>query len=140
MTGWLCVMGWQTLIASGGYISAILVQALLVLNDQSYVWKNWHGTLLIILVDIIAILFNTFLARKLPFIEGFILLLHICGFFAILIPLWVLAPRHPASVVFGQIQDNGGWGNNGLACLVGMVGPIYSLMGKCIQFKRNRLD
>lgn len=62
-------------------------------------------------------------------IEGIILVIHCFGFFGILIPLWVLSPRPTASEVFGPIQDRGGWGNNGLACLVGLVGSIYALIG-----------
>jgi hypothetical protein len=75
------------------------------------------------------LLFNTLLAQKLPLIEGIILVIHCFGFFGILIPLWVLSPRLAASEVFGSIEDRGGWGNNGLACLVGLVGPIYALIG-----------
>lgn len=66
---------------------------------------------------------------ELPLIEGIILVIHCFGFFGILIPLWVLSPRPTASEVFGPIQDRGGWGNNGLACLVGLVGSIYALIG-----------
>lgn len=76
-----------------------------------------------------SIIFNTILARRLPLIEGIVLILHLFGFFAILIVLWVLAPRSKASDVFGQFQDNAGWGNVGLSCLVGMLAPIFSLLG-----------
>lgn len=57
-------------------------------------------------------------------------MLHILGFFAILIPLWVLAdiPK-PASEVFFDFQDGGGWGNQGLSCLVGMLSPVFSFIG-----------
>ena len=79
---------------------------------------------------LIAIIFNTFLAQKLPLIEGIILILHCFGFFAVLIPLWVLGPRNTAAEVFETIEDRGGWGNNGLACLVGLTAPIYALIGK----------
>jgi choline transport protein len=122
-------MGWQVNIGSGGYIVATQVQGLLILNDPNYVFERWHGTLLIIAVAVCSILFNTFLAKKLPLIEGLILILHVFGFFAVLIPLWIFAPRTPASVVFTQFSDGGNWGSIGLACLVGMTGPVYSLVG-----------
>jgi choline transport protein len=69
------------------------------------------------------------LARKLPLLEGVVLVLHIFGFFAIFITMWVLGPRSKASDVFGSFQDNAGWGNVGLACLVGQLAPIFSLLG-----------
>ena len=129
MTGWLCVLGWQTGVAGGGYVVANQIQGLLILNDSSYVFERWHGNLLTIAVALFAIVFNTFLAKKLPLIEGIILVLHVFGFFGILIPLWVFAPLTPAPVVFTQFSDNGGWGSMGLATLVGMTSPVYALLG-----------
>lgn len=96
---------------------------------DTYTPQGWHGSLLVIGVASVAIIFNTFLAQKLPLIEGVILILHVCGFFAVLIPLWVLAPINSAEKVFETIEDRGGWGNNGLACLVGLTAPIYALIG-----------
>lgn len=76
-----------------------------------------------------SIVFNTLLARKLPLIEGTILVLHVFGFFAIFITVWVLGPRSTRDQVFGEFQDNAGWGSIGLACLVGQLAPIFSLLG-----------
>jgi len=108
---------------------------------DSYVYQPYHVTLLVIAVAVVAILFNTFLAQKLPMIEGIILIVHVFGFFGILIPLWVLSPTVPPSEVFGSIEDRGGWGNNGLSCLVGLIGPIYALIGRSniCSFRRNIL-
>lgn len=44
-------------------------------------------------------------------------------------PFWVLgAPRTPARVVFTEFQNNGGWPNQGLAALIGLTGPVFSLI------------
>lgn len=56
-------------------------------------------------------------------------MLHIFGFFAIFITMWVLGPRSPAKEVFGGFQDNAGWGSIGLSVLVGQLAPIFSLLG-----------
>jgi choline transport protein len=109
---------------------------LLALNHETYVPQPFHGTLIVIAVTVVCILFNTFLAGGLPLIEGLMLTLHVCGFFAILIPLWVLSPRSPASEVFGPLQDNGGWGGNGLVYLVGLIGPIYALLGMSLSSEK----
>lgn len=107
-----------------------MIVGLLAINyPDSYTYEPWHVTLLVIAAAVVAFLFNTLLAQKLPLIEGIILFIHCFGFFGIIIPLWVLAPTVPASEVFGSVQDRGGWGSNGLACLVGLVGPIYALIG-----------
>jgi len=129
ITGWICVMGWQTGIASIAFLAGTQIQGLIVLNNPDYVFERWHGTLLCIAVTLFAIIFNTVLAKKLPLVEGLVLFLHIFGFFAILIPLWVLSPRAPARDVFTTFVDGGEWGNVGLACLIGMLSPVFALLG-----------
>ena len=62
-------------------------------------------------------------------VEGSILVLHIVGFFAIIIPLWVLAPRNSAKMVFTEFQNLGGWSSQGLSFMVGLLSPIYTLLG-----------
>ena len=58
-----------------------------------------------------------------------VLIIHVVGFFGVLIPLWVLAPRTPASEVFSGITNFGGWPTNGLAFMVGLLTPTYTLLG-----------
>ena len=124
------MLGWQVNIASGGYLVAVQVQGLLIMNDPSYAFERWHGTLMIIAVAVLAILFNTFFAKKLPLIEGLMLIIHVCGFFAILVPLWTLAPKKTSAIdVFTEFENSGGWSSTGLSCLVGITGPVYSLIG-----------
>lgn len=123
-------MGWQTGIASVSFLAGLQIQGLLVLNNEHYVFERWHGTLLVIAIASFSVIFNTVAAKQLPMVEGLVLILHVFGFFAILIPLWVLAPRNSASVVFTQFSDNGGWGNIGLALLIGLLSPVFTLLGK----------
>ncbi|EFQ98516.1 hypothetical protein MGYG_01543 [Nannizzia gypsea CBS 118893] len=133
VTGWVCVLGWHTGIAGCSYTVANMLIGLIAINNPDYQPERWHGTLLIIAIAFMAIIFNTFFAQKLPFIEGVILLVHVFGFFAVLIPLWVLAPLNSAEDVFLNVVDRGEWGNNGLACLVGLGAPIYALIAEEIK-------
>jgi choline transport protein len=111
------------------YAAAQQFEALIVLANPSFVIKGWHGALLTIAVSLFAILFNTLLVRKLPLMEGIVIILHVFGFFAVTIVLWVLAPRSNAKVVLTHFEDNAGWGNVGLACLIGILGPVITLIG-----------
>jgi choline transport protein len=129
-------MGWQTGAASSAFLAGMEVQSLIVLNHPTYDPKAWHGTLIVITIAVVCGLFNTLLARKLPLVEGTVLILHILGFFAILIPLVVLAPRSPAKKVFfsfnsGEYDTSGKrpWASTGVACLVGIITPTVSLLG-----------
>jgi len=99
------------------------------LNIPDYVIKGWHGTLLSIGVVLFSIVWNTVLVKKLPLLEGIIMILHIFGFVAFVVVLWVMAPRGNTKEVWTDFQDNAGWGNVGLSCLVGLTGPVITLIG-----------
>lgn len=129
MLGWTSVLGWQTGLASLAFLVGTMIQGLLVLNYESYFFERWHGTLLVIAITAFSIIFNTFLAKKLPMVEGLVLIIHILGFFAVLIPLWVLAPRNSPSVVFTEFLNLGHWDTQGLSFMVGLLAPIYTLIG-----------
>lgn len=101
----------------------------MILNNADYVPERWHGTLLIIAVASFSTVFNTLLARKLPLVEGIVLVLHVFGFFAVFITMWVLAPKTPAEEVFSSFQDNAGWGSVPLSVIVGQLAPIFSMLG-----------
>lgn len=128
----MLVLGWQSGVAINAYLAATEIQGLAILNYPSYTPERWHGTLMMIAVTGVAVIFNTVLIKRLPLIEGVILLLHIFGFFAILIPLWVTSPRKPPSEVFFNFQDNGDWGSIAGACVLGILSPVFSFIGTVI--------
>ncbi|KIH92615.1 amino acid permease [Sporothrix brasiliensis 5110] len=127
--GWVSVLGWQTGLASLAFLAGTMIQGLLVLAQPTYVFENWHGTLLVIGITAFCIVFNTFLAGRLPIVEGTVLVVHVLGFFAVLVPLWVLAPRSTPADVFGTFGNLGGWDTTGLAFMVGLLSPVYTLIG-----------
>jgi choline transport protein len=105
-----------------------IIQSLIALNNPDYIPERWHATLLTIAIITSSIMFNTFLAVRLPLIEGIVLVLHLCGIFAIIIPLWVLAPRAPAHVALLKFVNNGGWPTTGLSAMIGLVTPLNVLI------------
>ena len=127
--GWTSVLGWQTGLASLAFLVGTMIQGLIILNNPNYVPERWQGTLLVIAITAFCIIFNTFLAKKLPMVEGMVLIIHIVGFFAVLIPLWILAPRNPAQEVFTEFLNLGGWSTTGVSFMVGLLAPIYTLIG-----------
>ncbi|EXJ63331.1 uncharacterized protein A1O5_11652 [Cladophialophora psammophila CBS 110553] len=129
IVGWLCTLGWQSGVAIGCFLAATEIQGLIVLNNDSYVYERWHGTLLTIAIVLFIAFFNTFLAKHLPLVEGMVLCLHIGGFICILVPLWVLGPRGNSHEIWTVFQDGGGWGSTGLATLVGIITPATAFLG-----------
>ena len=63
--------------------------------------------------------------------EGIVLFAHLLGFFCVMIPLWVLAPKVPLREVFGApgFADFGGWGSIGAACIVGQLAASSAFVG-----------
>ncbi|KAL8783597.1 MAG: hypothetical protein Q9213_004526 [Squamulea squamosa] len=129
ITGWLNVIGWQALAASGAYLCATIIQGLIVLNNPTYNFQRWHGTLLLWAVICVAVLVNTVISSLLPKIECVILILHILGFFAVMIPLVYMAPHTTAKDVFTLFINGGGWQTTGLSFFVGLYGNVFAFLG-----------
>jgi hypothetical protein len=73
-------------------------------------------------------LFNVFLAKHLPLTEAIVLVLHILGVFGVVIPLWVMAPHGKVHDKIFRFTNSGGWRNDGLAVVIGMVPMIGMLI------------
>lgn len=129
ITGWIATIGWNANTAAGIFFSGTLIQGLLTLNDSSYDYQRWHGTLLMWAALLVVILVNTIAARLLPKIEGMILVLHTLGFFAILIPMVHLSDHNSARTVFTDFENSAGWNSNGLAFFVGLISNTLPFIG-----------
>lgn len=106
-----------------------MIQGLIVLNNPDYEPQRWQGTLLFYAMILASLVFNTILVRWLPHVERLVLVIHIGGFFAVLIPLVHLAPHGSASDVFTRFENGGGWSSQGLSFFVGLVTGVYAFLG-----------
>ncbi len=128
--GWLTCAGWQASVATSGFFTGTLIQGMIVENNPTYNYQRWQGTFLTWAAILIAVIFNTVISRALPKIEGLILVLHVLGFIAVLIPLVYLAPYSSPSEVFTTFLDGGGWDSQGLSFFIGLVGNATAFIGK----------
>ena len=139
--GYLVAAGWQFSIVSTSFLAGTIIQGLLVLNYPSYDFQRWHGTLLVWAVALFSVFFNIFLAKRLPIVEWILLIIYILGFFAIIVPLWVLAPRANAHAVFTEFTNAGGWTSTGTAFMIGLSGIIASLAGyDCVVHMAEEIE
>ena len=90
MIGWIVICGWQAILAGSAYLGGNMILALAQLNHPTYSPALWQGTMVYWGVMAVAILLNTYTSKILPKLESFILILHLTGFFAIIIPLVVV--------------------------------------------------
>lgn len=129
LTGWLTVIGWQATYATSCFLCGILIQGLIIMTNPSYIPQNWHGTLLFWAVSIFCISINSVGGKLLPRFEGLILVLHILGFFAVLIPLTYMSPHKNKEFVFTQWENFGAFPTQGLSFFVGLVGCVFAFAG-----------
>jgi choline transport protein len=111
IAGWLSVLGWQTALVGSAYSVGLAVQGMIALNNPGYTVPSWHGVVLTIGAVLLTIIFNTIGLRKLPSLEGAMLVVHIFAFIAIFTVLWVMGDRAPAHEVFTTWSDPQGWGS-----------------------------
>lgn len=83
---------------------------------------------------LIAVTINTVVSSLLPKIEGMILILHIIGFFAILITLTTFGANATAADVFLTFRNEGMWPSQGLSWFVGLLGCVFSFAGVDCSF------
>ena len=124
------ICGWQGILAGSGYLCGTMIEALALLNNPNYTPQRWEGTLLFWAIIVVAVLTNTVASRLLPPIETFILVVHVLGFFAILIPVVYMAPQKASTHdVFTVFQNGGDWPTQGLSFFIGIIGSVFAMFG-----------
>ncbi|KAG9250109.1 amino acid/polyamine transporter I [Emericellopsis atlantica] len=134
MTGWLTLAGWQGTSAAAGFLTGTMTQGLVTFLVPSYDAKTWQGTLMLWLCIFIAVVINTVVSSMLPKLEGMILVLHILGFFGVMITLVTFGANGDAADVFLTFRNEGMWPSQGLSWFVGLLGCVFSFVGVDCSF------
>ncbi|KAI6782512.1 amino acid polyamine transporter I [Emericellopsis cladophorae] len=134
MTGWLTLAGWQGTSAAAGFLTGTMTQGLVTFLVPSYNAQTWQGTLMLWLCIFIAVIINTVVSSMLPKLEGMILVLHILGFFGVMITLVTFGANGDAADVFLTFRNEGMWPSQGLSWFVGLLGCVFSFVGVDCSF------
>ena len=129
-SGWMSTLSWQAGNASGSFLTGTIIQALLVINYDTYNPKPYQGTLLVFAMVLVLYVVNIWGASWWPKIQNGLMVLHILGFLIVIIVLWVCAPHQSAKAVFTGFTNEGGWSTMGLSIMVGQITAIYALLGR----------
>ena len=121
--------GWQATLASVYYLAGAQIQGLITLTNSTYDPHPWHTVLLFWASMVFTIFVNTIAGKYLPKFEGLILIIHILGFFAILLPLAILGSHQSAEEVFKTFLNTGDWPTQGLSFMIGLIGSVYTFTG-----------
>ncbi|KAF2269050.1 amino acid transporter [Lojkania enalia] len=129
LTGWLTTLAWQASSVMTAYLVSTIIQGMVVMSRSSYIPIPWHTVLLMWAISLFAVMINSHTGRMLARFEGFILVLHLMGFFCILIPLVYFGPHGEPSDVFATFLNFGGWPSQSLSFLIGLPTSAAILLG-----------
>ena len=130
--GWMSTLGWFASTASSTFVCTTIIQSLVAVNDDEFAFPNWQYTLIMLAFLAVTIVFNTWGSGSLPMLEIVSLVGHLAGFFVIITPVWVMAPRNSPGEVFTSFVSTSGW-DIGTACLITQVSILYSNLGMLIS-------
>ncbi|KAF2173619.1 hypothetical protein M409DRAFT_15897 [Zasmidium cellare ATCC 36951] len=130
ITGWISIGGQLALTASAALSSGLLFQALLILNNPSYVPQRWHGVMFYWMVLAYSLVINVYGSRILANTNVAAGILHVVGFVIIVVILGVMTKdKNTSEYVFTDFSNTSGWSSNGISWLVGLLSTVYPFLG-----------
>ncbi|KAI0539679.1 amino acid/polyamine transporter I [Xylaria digitata] len=131
LTGWLTLTGWQALVAAGAYLTATMIQGLIILTHPGYLAtiQNWHSTLLFWAVILFSFSINICIGSVLAKLEGVFLVIHILGFFAVILSITIIGQPSNPEAVWDTWLNLGGWPTQGLSFSIGVIGSVVAFVG-----------
>jgi amino acid transporter len=127
--GWFAVLGWQSAFAACAFLTGKMIQGAAILGNNLYNALPWQGTLIVWGSLSLSLAVNLLGGNLLPRVEAGLLVLHIIGFFGILIPLVYMADHNTKEQVFLSFQNEGGFATQGLSWFVGMTSCAFAFAG-----------
>lgn len=92
--------------------------------------KPWQDSCIYWGITLVALAFNLWGNRILPYIQNAILAFHVGFFFIIFIALLALKPEaNSAKFVFTEFRNSTGWSSDGVAWFLGMLTSCYVMIG-----------
>ncbi|KAK3632993.1 hypothetical protein LTR56_016041 [Elasticomyces elasticus] len=129
ISGWTSTIAWQAGNAQGLFLVGSLVQTMILLNDDSYGFPSWQGTLLAFMAVAMAYTGVVYGAKVLPYWQNAVFIVHVGAYLGYIIPIWVNSPRASHKQVWTGFENQGGWSSMGLSVLVGQVAGISTQCG-----------
>ena len=105
----------------------------MILGNPNYSPQPYHLVLISWAVLAFSVLINTRGDLLLPRFEAAMLLLHVFGFFAVVIPLVTLGPHQKTADVFATFSNGGEWHTQGLSFMIGILGMLWTFSGSFRQ-------
>ncbi|PVH90052.1 hypothetical protein DM02DRAFT_678823, partial [Periconia macrospinosa] len=130
LQGWLTVAAWCFTCGGPPSILANMISSLAMFNNENYVPKAWHTSLIMIATMLLPLAFNLWFRIVLDGIEITGGILHIILFIVVIVVLIIFGPRSNPSFVFNTlVSDKSGWDNSGVSWGLGLLTITFSVTG-----------
>ncbi|OBT54375.1 hypothetical protein VE04_04560 [Pseudogymnoascus sp. 24MN13] len=129
ITGWFTVLGWQCAFAAVAFLTGSMIQGAIILGNDLYHAMPWHSMLICWASLSFALIINLVGGKILPRAGVVLLVVHIVGFFGVLIPLVYMAEHNTKEQVFLSFHNGGGFKTQGLSWFVGMTTCAFAFGG-----------
>ncbi|KAM0715990.1 hypothetical protein Q7P37_008504 [Cladosporium fusiforme] len=129
-SGWLSMISWQSMVVIECYAISDIIQAVILVNEPTYLATRWRGTLLTMAAALLSSGLNIILASHLSWCEGIFATFHFFAFVPVLVALLIIAPKRSAADVFLHFEQTGtGWSTTTVALFVGQVSNLFVMLG-----------
>ncbi|KAJ1324346.1 choline transport protein [Microdochium nivale] len=128
-TGWISFSGQLTVAASAAFAAGLQLQALIVVNDETYTRPRWQGMLFYWAILAYAAVINIWGLKLLPSVNMVAAVLHLAGLAAFMITLGVMSEKNTSSFVFIEVVNSSGWENGAVSWLVGLQSVVFPMLG-----------
>jgi choline transport protein len=122
-------VAWQAGNAVGMFLLGSTIQSMIVIMYTDYTAEAWQSFLLALAAIVITYIGNVYGARILPYWQNALFVVHIMAFFALIVPIWINAPKATHEQVWADFAAFGGWPNMGLTIMVGQLTGISNQIG-----------
>lgn len=113
-----------------------MIQSFIILTVPDYEPKAFHVTLLFLALVLLCVFINAWGSSVLAKFENLVLVIHVLGFFGLIVAIIVLSPHQDASFVFTKFINNGNFSTQGLSFFVGLIGNVFAFVGMFALIKQ----
>lgn len=136
-SGWWSTIAWQSTAAGATFLAGNFIPSLAALFHPDYSPTPWQNNLCVFGLVLLILAINATSTKPLVYIQMIAMVVLFIGWMPVAGCLGGLAP-HPRSfhdIVTSFTSD--GWGNLGIAVLVGQISNVYALT--CKSRKRSSI-
>ncbi|KAK5731770.1 hypothetical protein LTR17_011121 [Elasticomyces elasticus] len=87
ISGWTSTIAWQAGNAQGLFLVGSLIQTMILINDDSYAFPSWQGTLLAFMAVAMAYTGVVYGAKVLPYWQNAVFIVHVGAYLDYIIPI-----------------------------------------------------